>query len=428
MSIRNLLAVSALIVVVAVPAWLYSAKSTKDEKTSATPHAVTPAKVDKVVDEAILNKVELTPEAAKRLGIELAPVKKRPVQRFRSYGAELVLPTGAAVIVSAPLAGTLQNGESGKFPQVGQRIKAGETLLSVMPLLTPEREVLTPAERLRFAEVKATVAQTQIDADGQLQQASVQVDAARIALERAERLLRDNVGTRRAVDDAKAQLELAEKTLSAAKERKQLVDNISLNEKAGKLEPLPIKAPIEGVLRSTSVQTGQIVAANSPLFEVMNDSVLWVKVPVYVGELDDIDAKKPAQLTLLNNRKSGSDESVPPVSLPPTAAPLSSTVDVYYELANPEQRYRPGQRLAAQLPLNESAEVLSVPWSAIYYDIYGGQWVYTQVDNLSFARQRVEVGWVQDGWAALLKGPNADTTVVTAGVAELAGTEFGFAK
>ncbi len=45
----------------------------------------------------------------------------------------------------------------------------------------------------------------------------------------------------------------------------------------------------------------------------------------------------------------------------------------------------------------------------------------------SFVR-RVEVSFVVDGWAALNHGPSVGASVVTAGVAELAGTEFGFAK
>jgi hypothetical protein len=64
----------------------------------------------------------------------------------------------------------------------------------------------------------------------------------------------------------------------------------------------------------------------------------------------------------------------------------------------------------------------------VFHDIYGGQWVYEQVADRTYARRRVEVGWIDDGWAALRRGPDAGSRVVTAGVAELAGTEFGFAK
>lgn len=429
-SIKGILAVvtSVLVIGTVVVVWIYFHGKLEVAKGVEPKPNISHAKVDMSVNESDLNIVELSPDAVHRLGLEFHAIEVRSMPRFRSYGAEMALPTGASVIVSSPLSGTLRHPSGSRFPQVGQRIRAGETVLELLPLLTPERSVLTPAERIRFAESKATVAQAQIDADGQFQQATVQVEAAQIALDRAERLFQDNVGTRRAVDDARAQLELAEKALAAAKDRKQLVDNIKLDEEAGTLEPLKIESPLDGIVRTTHVQTGQLIAAGLPLFEVMNDTAMWVKVPVYVGELDDIDPNKSARLTLLDGRQAEGDVAAKPVSLPPTALPLSSAVDLYYEVPNTDHKFRPGQRVAAQLPLIGETDMQAVPWSAVLHDIYGGQWVYEQVAERKYARRRVEVGWVDQGWAALLRGPEVGTVVVTAGVAELAGTEFGFAK
>ncbi|WP_459556809.1 efflux RND transporter periplasmic adaptor subunit [Lacunimicrobium album] len=408
--------------------WHLSCTPAGEQTASTKPHPESPAKVTHKVNEADLNRVELTPDAVKRLGLICQPIEVRQMPRSRSYGADIVLPTGSAVIISSPLAGTLQNPAAGKFPQVGQAIKRGDDVVELLPLLTPERAVLTPAERIRFAEAKVTVAQTQIDADAQLQQASVQQEAAQIALTRAERLLQDNVGTRRAVDDAMAQLELAQKTLAAAKVRKQLVDNIKLDEDAGTLKPLVMESPLDGIVRTTHVQIGQIVAAGAPLFEVMNDSTLWIKVPVYVGDLDDVDMTQTIHLTNLDGRHDLGQVVGKPVSLPPTALPLSSSVDLYYEISNADHKFRPGQRVSAHLPVIGKIETAAIPWSAVLHDIYGSQWVYEQVADNTYVRRRVEVGWVENGWAALRRGPAVGTRLVTAGVAELAGTEFGFAK
>jgi hypothetical protein len=60
--------------------------------------------------------------------------------------------------------------------------------------------------------------------------------------------------------------------------------------------------------------------------------------------------------------------------------------------------------------------------------VYGGQWVYEDLGEYRYARRRVEVGWVQGDWAALLRGPSVGTRVLVSGVAELSGVEFGFAK
>ena len=201
-------------------------KSASDASKFST---VAPAKTSHAVSESDLNTIELTEDAVRRLGLETQPVTMRAMQRTRPYGADLMLPTGASIIVSAPLAGTLQLEAGQTFPQVGQRVTEGDRLLDLLPMLSPERDVLTPAERIRFAEARATVAQSQNDAEAQVQQSMVQLEAAQIAFDRAERLLKDKSGTVRSVDEAQALLKLAEKSLEAARERKTIVDSIRLD-------------------------------------------------------------------------------------------------------------------------------------------------------------------------------------------------------
>ena len=69
-----------------------------------------------------------------------------------------------------------------------------------------------------------------------------------------------------------------------------------------------------------------------------------------------------------------------------------------------------------------------IPWSAVVHDVHGGTWVYEQTAPHQFVRRRVEVLHVDRGVAVLGAGPPAGTSVVTAGVAELFGTEFGIGK
>lgn len=395
---------------------------------TATKAAEKPAKTSYPVSEAQLNTIELTEEAVRRLGLEITDAEERTMHRTRPYGADIVLPSGANVIVSAPLAGMLKEVDKTAVFRVGERVTEGHPLLRILPLLSPERSVLTPAERIRFAEAKNTLAQSRIDAEGQVEQATVQVEAARIAFERAERLLKEKAGTTRAVDEASAQLQLAEKTLAAAKTRKQQVDSVKFDEEAGSLEEIPIPSPLTGIIRATHVRPGELVSAGLPLFEVMDDELFWVKVPVYVGDLDQIDSAQPARLTLLNGRQLEGDIAVKPAILPPTALPLAAAVDVYYELPNPDRKFQPGQKFTAHLALRGEARQIAIPWSAVIHDIYGGQWVYEQTAERKFVRRRMDIAWVDGGWAAVTRGGKPGMKVVTAGAAELAGTEFGFAK
>lgn len=66
-----------------------------------------------------------------------------------------------------------------------------------------------------------------------------------------------------------------------------------------------------------------------------------------------------------------------------------------------------------------------VPYAAVYYDVHGATWVYTNPEPLVFVRQRITVAHIDDDDAILSEGPLPGTRVVIVGVGELVGTEFG---
>ena len=119
---------------------------------------------------------------------------------------------------------------------------------------------------------------------------------------------------------------------------------------------------------------------------------------------------------------------VRPVDAPPSANAVAGTVDLYFALDNRDRAYRVGQRVSVALPLaGGRSEGLSVPTSAILRDIYGGEWVYAKTEADTYVRQRIEVAATEGGRAILSRGLRPGTLVVTAGAAELFGTEFGVA-
>lgn len=80
----------------------------------------------------------------------------------------------------------------------------------------------------------------------------------------------------------------------------------------------------------------------------------------------------------------------------------------------------------AQVTLSEST--LVVPSSALWMDIEGVFWVYTNPAPLTYVRHAV-TPFDEDGtFAYLTAGPEAGTTVVSIGVPELFGTEVGVGK
>jgi hypothetical protein len=66
-----------------------------------------------------------------------------------------------------------------------------------------------------------------------------------------------------------------------------------------------------------------------------------------------------------------------------------------------------------------------VPFAAVLYDAAGQSWAYTSPAPLTFVRAPITVDRIDGDRAYLRSGPAPGTAVVTVGVAELLGAEYG---
>jgi hypothetical protein len=306
-------------------------------RSGAAPAAPTPATVTKETDLVI---VKLTPEAEQRLRLKVVTVARRAVPATRLFAGEVVRPLAR---------------EGGPAPLLGGTLD----------------------ELLRLADL-------QIQADNRVRQAEVQFEAAKIAFDRAEKMLKAEAGSVRAVDEARAALGVAEAALMTAKSQRELLG-----------------APV-----------GKPGAADHA----------WVRVAIFSGEAALLDSKADASIRALT--ATGTGQSAKPVVGPPTANAAVNTVDWFYELPAGTP-LRAGERVAVEIPTRDSAaEQLVLPFSAVLHDIHGGQWVYEQTAPHTFTRRRVQVARLAGGDAVLASGPPVGAKIVTDGSAELFGTEF----
>ncbi|MBI1899657.1 MAG: efflux RND transporter periplasmic adaptor subunit [Planctomycetia bacterium] len=398
----------------------------KGADDAATAPAKPPATVEKLPSEEGLYKITLSPQAAARF--TTGKVTQPTLPRRRTLGGEVIVPPGKTIVVAAPFAGTLSASEGKDLPQAGQRLTAGQEVFSFTPLLTPERYVPTPAESVQMANAQATLLTVKITTFGEVLKTTVEVEAAKIALRRAQELLEDKAGSERAVDEAKATLAIAEKTLEAAQERKKVLDELTLNAKTGRPDPVAIAAPLAGTLAKIAAAPGQTVAAGTALFEIQSLNTVWVRVPVYAGLLSEIEPKADATVARLRRNDAQATRTATWKDGPPSATSAAATVDIYFEAPNEDGALVPGERVTASLALVAKAASLAVPRSAVLYDIHGNTWVYEKIGENAFARRKVHVAHVDGDSAVLEHGPAAGTEVVVDGAELLFGTEFGAGK
>lgn len=384
-----------------------------------------PAHVAHHIDEADLNTITLTEQAEQRLGIQLAETTFTELQRKRTVGGEVMVPPGQTIIVSAPIAGTLSAPDRSATPVPGSHVEAGQAVFAFKPLLTAERDVLTPAEQVGVAQTKVGVATLQLEAERQIESAKITVEATGIAHDRAVQLLENKAGSQRNVDEALANLKLAQEALITAEVRNKFLSGIKLDEQAGALASRNIESPVAGVLQTLDAAAGETVGVGEALFSVVTMTRVWIRVPIYVGQWREIDTAQAAMVAEFGQPTGTAARAAKYVAAPPTANPLATTVDVYYEIDNDDGTLYPGQKLAVTVPLQSRAKSLAVPFKAVLYDIHGGAWVYEQTDERVYVRRRVAVEYVDGDMAVLASGPEPGSKVVTDGAAEIFGTEFG---
>jgi RND family efflux transporter MFP subunit len=401
-----------------LPAFLISALLTPGCRPAAAPAAGTkppsPAKVATPVKEGDLATVKLTEDAEKHLGLTLVAVERKKVPLNASYGGEVIIPTGRLIVVASPFIGMLRPSPNAQVPTPGTMVKEGQPLFVLQPILSPES--------------RATMAPLLVEADGQVKQSEETLKARKIELDRQETLVAQSLAGRAAQVDAKAAYDLARATLKAAEQRREILTKVVGDVEGGKINLQTIEAPAAGMIQNIHAMPGQVVAAGALLFDVASLDPVWVKVPVYVGDVKRIDPAKDADVGDLGDQPGATGKRAKPVDAPPTGDPLAGTVHLYYRVENKDRALRPGQRVNVIVPFRGEEESLVVPQSAVVWDYHGGTWVYENVAPHTFARRRVVVERVVGKTDVLARGPKPGAKVVSQGAAELFGAEIGGAK
>ena len=262
--------------------------------------------------------------------------------------------------------------------EISLPLEMGAGAQSLMNLAPPQNA----AEILKLAELQAV-------ADGEISQAQIRLDASQRALERAEKLLSNETGSVRIAEETRSAQQLARAALEQATARRALL---------------------------------------GPGFAAAPDGTRWwVRVAIPAADAATLDPQAVANLTL-----PGTNTNLPAkrmTAAPPTANALASTVDWYFEIADPQRQLRLGQRVQVRVPVGGAgAERLTAPWAGVLHDIHGGQWVYEMTGPVTFVRRRVQVAQVAGADAVLATGPAVGAKIVTDGSAELFGIEFGPGK
>jgi membrane fusion protein, heavy metal efflux system len=437
---------------------------------------------DRTPPEPTQGLVKLSEAAQQRAGLRTAKLSRQSVRESLTLTGWLATAPGREVVVRAPVAGTLLAGGEGerekgrKGEEDKGRREKGVGSVSSSPLLPFSSSLPPPATNPPPPKPGLTVSAGQTL--GSLDVFLAPLDLAQTAAGIAEAALASRQA-QVAMRFAEAQLDRLKKAPGAVPASK-LADleetvarsRVALEEaqKKRRLLPedgpdgslrwktVPLSTPIAGRVTAVHVAPGQRVAAGDPLWTVADWSSLWVRVPVFEGDLPRIDPKAQVRVatgdgktdfqsvvvgaTVALSPQGGGTTATPTdrtdsqsVLLPesvlakPTDVPRSAnvgqrTVELVYELDNPAGRYYPGQAVTVTAYLGSKAERIVVPASAILWEGTTRATCYVRAGDDEFVRRAIELGPPAEGGFVAERGLAAGDEVVTVGSETLRGEEF----
>ena len=220
---------------------------------------------------------------------------------------------------------------------------------------------------------------------------------------------------------AKAQYEIAEKHLAAlqssGKQQQMKSAQGQLTSAKGKYEGAAaqfayteIRSPIDGVVTDRPTYPGETPAPGTPLLTIMDTSSVVARAHIPQSDASVLKPGDAATITAPGNIPVSGKVTL----VSPALDPNSTTVEVWIEAANPDDRLRPGTTVSVQIVAQTINDAIFVPASALLKTPEGEATVMI-VSNDRAHQVSVETGIRQDNHVRITKGLSGGETVIVSG-------------
>ena len=292
-----------------------------------------------------------------------------------------------------------------------QRVALPQTLSAVGSLLSDESVVLRPEVggrivRIGFREGERIAAGTVLfQLDDALPRAELEQALANLALaesqaQRAQELQQQGFISAQARDEAENKLKVAQAAVSLSRAR---------------LARTVIRAPFDGVITLRSVSVGDFVREGQDLVGL--ESVAALKVDFRVPEMLLARVSVGQALQIGIDALPGVQAEGRVYAINPIVDAQGRSVVLRARIENPTDAMRPGMFARLRLLLQEQADSLVVPETALVPE-GTNQFVY-RIEEGRAQQVRVEIGQRRDGQVEIVSGLAADDEIVTAGQLKL---------
>jgi RND family efflux transporter MFP subunit len=340
--------------------------------------------------------LKLSPAQVKAMGVETAPLTARTGGTLGGLPAQVVIPAQQVYIVSAPLAGFVE--------QVA--VAAQQTVRRGQPLVRLQSPQLAESQRAYV-------------------QAHTQAELARRNLERDEKLLAEGIIAETRHLTTRSQNTEAQALLAERRQALQMagVPAGSITKLAGGIaggSALDIASPTEGVVLEQLVQLGQRVDAATPLLKVARLEPLWLEIQVPAAQAGAIVAG-----AVVTARSASMPEGVQGkvIAVGRTLSTGTQTVLVRALVSEGAARLQPGQFVEAGIALSSTARMFAVPAAALVR--HAGKTLLFVRTTVGFRAQPVGVSAESTDESIVAGSLNAGDQIAIRGIAALKAALMG---
>jgi cobalt-zinc-cadmium efflux system membrane fusion protein len=339
--------------------------------------------------EGLPDKVELSPEAIKKAGVEVAVVEAGSLRDNVQTTAAVKHDVNRVAHIAPMVEGQISSIRA----QLGDTVEAGQTLAVMRSIALG-------------------------DARSAINEAEAGVEVARQNFERQKKLVDKGIAAERSFVEAQGALKQAEARFDAAKSRLR-----ALGVAGGSGPTYPLKSHIDGTIIEQHASVGETKGPQDELFVVADQSQVWIIGQVPEQSAHAVKQGMDAVVTL---------DAYPERSWKGTVDWIASTIDpksrllpIRVELANPDDKLKPGMFGTIHLSASDGTRRVAVVSVDAVQQLDGQSVVFVPVVSESgehegeFRAEAVELGAESGGQVEVVSGLKPGAKVVTSGAFDL---------
>jgi multidrug efflux pump subunit AcrA (membrane-fusion protein) len=372
-------------------------------------------------------KAETEAEKEPVPAVMVEPVVRGAIDRLISADAVLYPVNQANVTpkISAPVRRVLVNR--------GDHVRAGQLLaeLESADLASAAEEARNQYEQSRAAYqtvTGATVVDDRTKAQADVTAAQSAVDVAKKLYDNRVALQKEGALAQKLVDDARLTYVQAQSQLATAQRHLETLNQVSQQQAIRGAEAqmdaakahhesavvqssyARVVSPISGVVADRPVYPGELASTGSPIASIVDISKVVARTNIPVNDALYVKVGAAARVTGPEGDLAGKVTVVSPAT-----NPNSTTLEVWVEIANPEEKLKPGASVHVTIIATTLRDVIIAPASALLNGD-GGKQKMIVIGKDSVSQERpVTIGVRQGDRVQVLSGVQEGDRVVTSG-------------